>query len=231
MSAMNDKRREPRVRFELTVTLTAGRRTWSLTTHDVSYRGMFVAIPDPPRARELVRVDARLPEGVTLTLHGMIAFVTQLGDEMGRPPGAGVQFFGSGGQEHRDWEAFVRQVWEEQHRRKVKASRQHARISIVLRLRAKDTAELEDMVATSLSQGGMFIETDHHLAVGSTMALEIVHPHTGETFDVACVVRRQAKGTDVKGVGVEFDLEPDGTRLLSEFISSGANSVREPRKE
>src|ERR1700722_10289894 len=107
---MDDKRSEPRFRFELEVTLTAGRRTWKLSTHDVSYRGMFVSLDEPPRPRELVRIHATLPDGNRLALQGMITFVTIQGDEFGRPRGAGIQFFGSGGIEHQQWEAFVRKV-------------------------------------------------------------------------------------------------------------------------
>jgi len=219
---MHDKRSEPRFSFELAVTVTVGRRTWSLSTHDVSYRGMFVSLDDPPRARELVRVDATLPSGDQLTLQGMIAFVTSKDDDVGRPRGVGIQFFGSGGPEHQQWEGFVRKVWDEHHRTKTKSTRPSAHVSVVLRLRAKDTAELEDVITSILSQGGLAIDTEHTLAVGSPMALEIVHPHTGEVFDLPCVVRKRADGV---GVGLA-DIGTEQRRALGEFVSSGAKSRR-----
>ena len=221
-AGMNDKRSEPRFRFELAVTLTAGRRSWRLSTHDVSYRGMFVSLDEPPRPRELVRIDTTLPEGNSLTLQGMITFVTVKDDEFGRPRGAGIQFFGSGGAEHQQWEAFVRKVWDEQHRHSAKPTPPVAHFSVVLRLRTKDTSNLEEVVASILNKGGMPFETEHPLAVGRTIALELVHPHTGEVFDVACVVRKRGEG-----VGVELvDVGAEAKKRLAEFVSSGAKAAR-----
>jgi Tfp pilus assembly protein PilZ len=217
-----DKRSEPRFRFELAITLTAGRRTWQLSTHDVSYRGMFVSLDEPPRPRELVRIDATLPDGQPLTLQGMIAFLTPEGDDAGRPRGAGIQFFGSGGPEHEQWEGFVRKVWEEQHRHKARSKRSGAHASVVLRLRAKDTTELEDAITSILSNAGLPIDTEHALAVGSPIALELVHPHTGEVCDLPCVVRKRAEGV---GVGLA-DVGTEQRRSLAEFVSSGAKSRR-----
>jgi hypothetical protein len=219
---MNDKRSEPRFRFELAVTLTAGRRSWKLSTHDVSYRGMFVSLDEPPRPRELVRVEATLPDESRLTLQGMITFVTLKGDEFGRPRGAGIQFFGSGGAEHQQWEAFVRKVWDEQHRHKLKPRQPIAHFTVVLHLRTKDTADLEEVVGSIFAKGGMPLETEHGLALGRTMALEIVHPHTGEVFDVACVVRKRGEG-----LGVELvDVGAEPRKRLAEFVSSGATAPR-----
>jgi len=222
---MNDKRSEPRFRFDLSVTLTAGRRSWQLSTHDVSYRGMFVSLDEPPRPRELVRVETTLPEGNSLTLQGMITFVTLKDDEFGRPRGAGIQFFGSGGAEHQQWEAFVRKVWDEEHRHKPKAKQPIAHFSVVLRLKTKDTADLEEVVSAILTKGGMPFETEHPLAVGRTIAMEIVHPHTGEVFDVACVVRKRGEG-----LGVELvDIGPEPKKRIAEFVSSGAKAPTRKR--
>jgi Tfp pilus assembly protein PilZ len=219
---MDDKRREPRYSFELAVTVTAGRRSWDLSTHDVSYRGMFVSLDDPPKPRELVRVDAVLPEGQRLTLHGMIAFATSKDDDVGRPRGVGIQFFGSGGPEHDQWEGFVRKVWDEQHRHKGKPSRSTAQLSVVLRLRTKDTSELETVIASILSHAGLPVDTEHTLAVGSPMACEIVHPHTGEVFDLPCVVRKRGEGMTV-GLA---DVGTERRRALAQFVSSGAKLPR-----
>ena len=218
-SHMDERRSEARFRFELTVTLTAGRRTWELSTHDVSYRGMFVSLDDPPRPRELVRVDAVLPEGDRLTLQGMVAFVTSKVDDVGRPPGVGIRFLGSGGPEHDQWEGFVRKVWEEQHRRKPR-KRTGAHVTVVVRLRAKDTAELEDGITSVLSHAGLSVETEHTLVVAAPIALEIVHPHTGEVFDLPCVVRKRPDGV---GIGL-VDVGTAQKRALAEFVSSGAKA-------
>ena len=222
---MDDKRSEPRFRFELEVTLTAGRRTWKLSTHDVSYRGMFVSLDEPPRPRELVRIHATLPDGNRLALQGMITFVTIQGDEFGRPRGAGIQFFGSGGIEHQQWEAFVRKVWDEQHRHKAKAQASLAHFTVVLRMRTKDTTDLEEVMSMLLSQGTLPIETEHTIDAGRTMTLALVHPHTGEVFDLSCVVRKKGEA-----LGIELaEISAETKRHLSEFVSSGAR-LKAPRK-
>jgi Tfp pilus assembly protein PilZ len=181
---------------------------------------MFVSLDEPPRPRELVRVDAVLPEGDRLTLQGMVAFVTSKDDDVGRPRGVGIRFLGSGGPEHDQWEGFVRKVWDEQHRRKPKVKRTGGHVAVVVRLRAKDTAELEDGIASVLSHGGLPVETEHRLVVGGPLALEIVHPHTGEVFDLPCVVRKRADGVSV-GLA---DVGTEQKRALAEFVSSGAKA-------
>ena len=81
------------------------------------------------------------------------------------------------------------------------------------------------MVAASVAHG-LFVETEHQLAIGSTMVLEIVHPHTGAAFDVACTVRRKALPAEGKGVGVELELTAERRRHLTAFIASGAPPPR-----
>jgi c-di-GMP-binding flagellar brake protein YcgR len=79
---------------------------------------------------------------------------------------------------------------------------------------------LVDLYTTDLSLGGMYVETDQVLRVGSALTTEIVHPDTGEVFELECVVRR-CEGGPQPGLGVEFvNLDEVQKQQLQAFVSN-----------
>jgi PilZ domain len=79
--------------------------------------------------------------------------------------------------------------------------------------------ELQTLLATNVSQGGMFVATTVPLPIGHSMRVIVVHPNSGATFLLDCVVRRRDVDGSPPGVGVEFDAMSDAHRAdFMEFI-------------
>ena len=97
-------RREPRLRVQVPVILSFGKKTAKTATEDISYRGLYVPLEDElPPLRQLVKVEIQLPSGSeTFTPHAM---VVRHGDDYGKR-GVGLEFFGR--TESVAWDQFVR---------------------------------------------------------------------------------------------------------------------------
>lgn len=70
---------------------------------NVSYRGLFLRMPDAPQVNELLKVRVQIP-GHTVTLN--VVAVRVVKDAHGRT-GVGVKFFALSGDEKRHWEAYI----------------------------------------------------------------------------------------------------------------------------
>ena len=103
--ASENLRKDQRVAAKIAVVFKRGRATWSLTTSDVSFRGLFVLTETPPPLRSLVQMRVTLPEGRTFETHAMVVHVL---DDAGDGAGVGLQFWGFAGPNRLAWDAFVR---------------------------------------------------------------------------------------------------------------------------
>jgi hypothetical protein len=70
---------------------------------NVSYRGLFLRMPTPPHANELLKVRVTL---ATKTLILNVVVVRSVVDAQGRH-GVGVRFFALAGEEKRVWEGYI----------------------------------------------------------------------------------------------------------------------------
>lgn len=92
-------RREPRIGVKLPVVVVRGKATFDVETSDVSYKGLFVRIADPPPVRSLVRLRVALPSR-EIEAHAMAVHVGEAG--------VGLQFWGLSGPDRTAWDDFVR---------------------------------------------------------------------------------------------------------------------------
>lgn len=103
-------RREARVEARIQVFVVRGRRTVSLETSDISFKGLFLRTDDAPPIRSLVRLRVVLPIG-EIEAHAMVVHVAPSEDPSeGRGPGVGVQFWGLAGPDRNAWDDFVRGI-------------------------------------------------------------------------------------------------------------------------
>lgn len=217
-----DRRREPRYPYRLPITLKVGGRVQETISEDVSYRGMFAITDEPPAMRQLIAVTARLPDtGETINTHAMSVFVLERGNQLGRTPGAGLQFYAMAGAVKRSWEGFIDSV-----RRKLSpptpetTPRRFVRYRLKLAVKPKSVDELMTLYTRDVSRGGMFLLTQKPLEIGRDLAVEIFHPITDEVFTLECVVRRTSEGPP-SGAGVEFHkLDSRGRDAFAEFVHS-----------
>jgi hypothetical protein len=229
-----EKRRDARYKAHVPIKLMRGKETIYLQTEDVSFRGAFLRLDAPPALRQLVRVEATLPEGATIAVHAMVVYRVAPGGE--HVPGAGIQFYGLEGRDRTHWEAFVRKVREEilpnSKRRAQPASqasapqsaadpvrRMHERHQVRFEVRCESIDDLVRLFTRDISKGGMAIETDMDLEVGAHVGLDLVHPDGESSFALDAIVRRIIRTNGTCGLGLEF-LDMDDLRRdeLAEFI-------------
>ena len=71
---------------------------------NVSYRGLFLRMDEPPPMNELLRVRVELPS--SMVIEANVVTVRTVVDAQGRS-GVGVKFFVLGGEEKRAWESYI----------------------------------------------------------------------------------------------------------------------------
>ncbi|MBX3228586.1 MAG: PilZ domain-containing protein [Labilithrix sp.] len=71
---------------------------------NVSYRGLFVRMDEPPQLNELLKVRVELPGKKVINAH--VVSVRIVPDAQGRA-GVGVRFFALVGEEKRAWESYI----------------------------------------------------------------------------------------------------------------------------
>ena len=87
-------------------------------------------------------------------------------------------------------------------------------------LRPDGLAALEQFEAKDISEGGTFVLTQTLIPVGSRVNLRLVHPQTGETFQIAGIVARAVDALDEgeKGIGLRFDTDTLDRHAWAEFV-------------
>ncbi len=77
-----------------------------------------------------------------------------------------------------------------------------------------------------LSEGGAFIETAEGFPIGSVLSLRFDLPGVRDL--ISCAVSVRNVRSDGTGLGVQFlDLSPDDRRLVTAFVSAGAQDSSE----
>ncbi|MBL4636515.1 MAG: PilZ domain-containing protein [Kofleriaceae bacterium] len=229
------KRREQRYPARVLVSLSCGSKTYELYTGDVSYRGLFLCTDNPPELRELIQIEATLPpNNVTFRSHGMSVFSVPAGDEDGRKfPGIGVQFYGQGDADRRNWEAFIRQVRKNIPKLPPTAidilKRRNPRVHAQFEVRPANMAELKTLYSRDISVGGMFLKTNNRVPVGDLLELSILHPKNHREFHIASMVRRHS--TTPQGLGVEFSADKARLEEFHRFIAGGIGTLVTPERD
>ncbi|GDX83604.1 hypothetical protein LBMAG42_54150 [Deltaproteobacteria bacterium] len=236
--AIEKGRRHGRVALQLHAVLIVGRREFAAVTEDVSRGGMRVRTDSPPPERRLVQLRLLFPGDLTpTTLSGVTVRVVPPGE--GRTPGVGIQLYGNSGELTAKWERFVATVppssGEGEEPLLASATtvpaepirRRFERVRAVLEVHTRSADDLLPFASRDASKGGMFLVADQLREVGEELGIEIVHPVTGERFEVRCVVRRVVREHGMgMGMGVEFlDLDAPRRDELWEFISGGIEEI------
>lgn len=104
-----ERRRDRRHPFRIRVVLSGRPKDLVTQTEDVSFNGIFLRTDTPLPERHLVRLQLTLPPGDDqLVVTGMVARCIRSWG--GRPPGAGIQFYGLAQQDRERWGQFIQHV-------------------------------------------------------------------------------------------------------------------------
>jgi hypothetical protein len=224
-------RREPRFRLQIPVQLRLGKQIIDLVTEDVSFSGMFLRTDQPPPQRGLVKVDVPVEgDRQPIPLVAMVVHRIEPIPGSRRVPGAGLQLYGVGGEVRDRWARFIlslRQRHQDAASRPVRVevsnvtppvepiNRRHERFAAVLAVRSNTLDELVTTYTRDISQGGTFLTTDVPLTAGDDLYVELIHPESGTSFGLQCIVKRKVRD----GVGVEFsDLDDERRELFWRFV-------------
>jgi acetolactate synthase-1/3 small subunit len=101
----------------------------------------------------------------------------------------------------------------------IPARRKHPRHALSFEVRLGSVDELARLWTQDISQGGMSVQTEREIPIGTRVELRLVHPQSSESFAVHAMVRRQIDQPGFRGIGVEFvDLDRARKKALTEFI-------------
>lgn len=104
-------RREARIDARIKVAVVRGKNLIALETSDVSFKGLFLRMVDPPSVRSLMRLRVHLPKR-EIEAHAMAVHIASETDDM-RYPGVGLQFWGLAGPDRIAWDDFVSELIRE----------------------------------------------------------------------------------------------------------------------
>jgi Tfp pilus assembly protein PilZ len=96
-------------------------------------------------------------------------------------------------------------------------------------LRPDGIAALQQFEIKDISEGGTFVLTPTLIPLGSRVNLRLVHPQSGETFQIAGLVARAVDSLEEseKGIGIKFDVDTLDRRAWTEFVGRLAPVRRE----
>lgn len=214
-------RREPRIEISLPVTLQLPDGDLDYEIRDASYRGVFIACPEPLQLRKLVRFKTRLGvDGEPLQMLGLVAKTINAVEarENNQTAGMGLQLYSVGKETRERWRAFITEEYE-----KDPEARDHVREMEVNRvsIHMRSLDQLRTFAERDLVKGNIFVRTSELSPVDSTVVCEIVHPEHQRPFAL------QARVIDVKetprrerGVRLEFlELSEEERERFDAFIN------------
>lgn len=102
-----------------------------------------------------------------------------------------------------------------------RARRRHRRLPVQLNVdwREKSTNTWYSSLTEDISEGGLFIRSDHLLSPGSSLVMELLAPGGQRKISVEGVVARISNDESERGMGIEFRArDMGGARLLREIV-------------
>lgn len=101
--------------------------------------------------------------------------------------------------------------------------RRFERAEVVVQIEYSTVDDLFSEFTRDINEGGLFIETEDPLALGTTVDLQFLLPGSSDPIKAAAEIVRLSDGSDGEPVGmaVEFDSLPaDARKRINELIRS-----------
>ena len=101
--------------------------------------------------------------------------------------------------------------------------RRARRVGVTVRIDYATVDEMFSEFTRDINEGGLFIETEDPLALGTTVDLQFLLPGSSDPIKAAAEIVRLSDGSDGEPVGmaVEFDSLPaDARKRINELIRS-----------
>jgi hypothetical protein len=241
-------RREQRYPVRLPILLRIGHEEVEEQTEDVSHSGVFVSTlklptgsaPPPPepgatrgarpiRPGQLVHISLVLPPaGDTFSVPAMLVRKSKA-----RFTGVALSFYGVGRHQQEIWDRFIA------HLRSMPAIAGRAtRLAVgspfepvvvrndahqaVLRVEVRTVDDLLQIYERDVPRGSLFLLTDADFDAGTPIGLQLLHPNSGDIFEVSGVVTRRVLEYGIAGLSVDFfALNAERKQRMYDFIYDG----------
>jgi len=220
-----ERRKHARLRAELSLRVTQGKRVLEGTTVDVAIGGFSAIIDSLVPMRQLLKFDFELPgDPVPLRAMGMAVRVSP--EPGGRAPRTrvGVQLFGMDRLVAERWARFVFQL-KSRPTPAPEGATANNEPRPELRIRPRNQAELESTVGT-LSSGLLRIRTGSLLDPGTPVRIVIVHPDEPRELSLDARVTPSTSGAQDPALTFKImDLEAMNARLPDFLHQEGSISL------
>ena len=211
----SEKRRHDRFYISLPVELVVGKTTTTAETVDVSFGGLFLRTTEPPPARQLVKLNLRIPpKDKPLTVMAMAVFVEEVKPSHPKA-GVGLKLFGMDPQLQDTWEQFVRhvqtlprtQVVPEKHAEQLPVEETSSPWSSLipeLRIRVRSINDLKKIAQRELARGRMYVRTPLFFPPETKVDLQLVHPSSNQTYSIIASIDGKITKPDFEGLRVNL---------------------------
>ncbi len=220
--SQKSQRREPRVNISLPVILQLPDGELNYEISNASYRGVFVACPEPLQLRKLVRFQTHLPDDPEpLQMLGLVAHTVNPVEarESGKTPGMGIQLYSVGKQTREQWRAFITEEYEKDPNARDRV-RDLDTPRVTVHMRSME--QLHTFVARDLGTGSIFVRTSELSPTGASVLCDIVHPESSDTHSLeATVIEVKEAPRRERGMRLEFsELDAEQRAQFDAFVQT-----------
>jgi hypothetical protein len=210
------RRVEPRVFATIPVEIFYGRERRRLSTHDVSFKGLFIKTTERVPECTLLRLEIPRISGPALVLHGtVIRRQADAGTASSMVPGLGIKLFGLGQAERAEWEALVAGLREAT---AGTAEGECADPQVRLQLRLRTPEELASLVHQILDQRAVLLACPVSYRAGTRLVLELLHPVTGQPHSLPAIAEHVAARRGAFIITPRIALDHRAAEALRRFL-------------
>ena len=213
-----ERRKSPRFNAELSVEVRSRRGTQFYLTKNVSLEGCYIDTEhtlEPDHVFQVLLYPPGDDYGITFVAHVRNVTTPEEALDVGRPAGMGLEIFAIDRDEKARWVDLLTnlaEIHEQQHgpaeaacrtsdfERVASDRRMHVRHAIRMEVEVRDMRSLYRLFSKNMSVGGIYLESDEKLPVGTPVDVFLTHPLTKAKTAVPGKVAR----TDDNGMGIEF---------------------------
>jgi len=196
---------------------------------NISLGGIFIKTPKMLPVQTVLEIDLKLPdraEKIALVGEVVHTIDPKTAQEQGWEPGLGIHFvdFEETGKEM--LAQYVREISQKHPHKLVRDRRSSERAPLRLRVKFPNLQTLMEDYSKDISQGGIFIQTEHPRGLGERFILSLVHPESKQELElegeVVRISRKEPRDPgSVSGMGIRFtNLDEKAKQAINFFLAA-----------
>ncbi|HLG18217.1 MAG TPA: PilZ domain-containing protein [Bdellovibrionota bacterium] len=220
-----ERRSKPRVETKVRVRMVGREDEVETYAGNLSKSGVFLETKEPlAKVGEKIQMEILLSQATeSIKVRGKVARIVAP-NRMGSVSGIGIEFLRVEARQVRTFDRLIDRLLDA----RGIGSRKHPRLKTHVVVEFTSKEEVRKTFSENLSKGGLFLRTSPNgMALGDTLQVVILHPHSKRKFSAEAEVVHLRKGEStvsadfVEGVGVRFLLTSASQRTeMSGFLRS-----------